>query len=141
MKVDDSVWALMQQHLGYTDEEMALFRQSPRNEDVLAKAAELMNKTLVAEVVESHGCNSQHKVGDKFYMDGAGNLISKLCPKRMCVYAISALPPAVFAANELLYAGADPNQMRFNRTGCFDVGVKCGGWGRVIMEIRVEERK
>ena len=141
MKLDENVWGMVQQHLGYTDEEMTQFRQNPRNEEVLLKAPELMSKTIVAEVVESHGCNSQHKVGDKFYMDGAGNLISKMCPKRMCVFALPPLLPAVFAANELLYAGADPNQMRFNRTGCADVGVKCGGWGRIIMEIRVEDRK
>jgi uncharacterized repeat protein (TIGR04076 family) len=141
MKLDDNAWAMVQQHLGYTDEEMALFRNNPRNEEVLLKAPELMSKTIVAEVVESHGCNSQHKVGDKFYLDGAGNLISKLCPKKMCVYALTPLASAVFTANELLYAGVDPNQMRFNRAGCFDVGVKCGGWGRIIMEIKVEDRK
>jgi hypothetical protein len=31
--------------------------------------------------------------------------------------------------------------MRFKRTGCFDVGVKCGGWGRIVMEIKVEDRQ
>ena len=132
---------MFQQHLGYTDEDMAKFRADPRNEEVLGESPGLMNKTIVAEVVESHGCNSQHKVGDKFYLDGAGNLISKLCPKRMCLYAVSALKPAVFAVNELFYAGVDPNGLRFNRTGCSDVGVECGGWGRLVMEIRVEDRK
>jgi uncharacterized repeat protein (TIGR04076 family) len=141
MKIDEGVWTLVQQRLGYSDEEMRKFRDDPRNEEVLLKAPELMNKTIIAEVVESHGCNSQHKVGDKFYFDGAGNLISKLCPGRMCIYALQPLVPAVFAANELLYAGVDPNQMRFKRTGCFDVGVQCGGWGRVVMEVRVEDRQ
>ena len=37
--------------------------------------------------------------------------------------------------------GADPNAMRFNRTGCTDVGLECGGWGRIVLEISVEERK
>jgi uncharacterized repeat protein (TIGR04076 family) len=141
MKIDENAWKMFQQHLGYTDEEMAKFRADPRNAEVLLKAPELMNKTIVAEVVESHGCNSQHKVGDKFYIDGAGNLISKLCPNRMCLYAVSALKPAVFALNELFYAGVDPNEMRFNRTGCSDVGVECGGWGRIVMAIRAEDRK
>jgi uncharacterized repeat protein (TIGR04076 family) len=140
MKVDENVWTLVQQRLGYTDEEMSTFRNDARNEEVVAKGLELMNKTIVAEVVTSHGCNSQHKVGDKIYFDGSGNLISKLCPGRMCIYAVQALVPAVFAANELIYAGVDPNEMRFNRTGCFDVGVQCGGWGRVIMEVKVEDR-
>jgi len=140
VKLDENAWKMFQQHLGYTDEEMAKFRADQRNADVLAKAPELMSKTIVAEVVESHGCNSQHKVGDKFCLDGVGNLISKLCPKTMCIYAVSALKPAVFAVNELVYAGVDPNEMRFKRTGCFDVGVECGGWGRIVMEIRVEDR-
>ncbi len=141
MKIHDAAWKMFQQHLGYTDEEMAKFQADPRNAEVLAKAPDLMNKTIVAEVVESHGCNSQHKVGDKFYLDGAGNLISKLCPKMMCLYAVSALKPAVFAVNELFYAGADPNGLRFNRTGCSDVGIECGGWGHIVMEIKVEDRK
>lgn len=140
MKVDDQVWSFFQQHLGYTDDEMKKFREDPRNEDVLAKGAGLMNKTIVAEVIESHGCNSQHKVGDKFYLDGAGNLISKLCPARMCIFAVSALRPAAFAIGELVYAGVDPNEMRFRRTGCSDVGLQCGGWGRIVMEVRVEDR-
>jgi len=100
-----------------------------------------MNKTIIAEVVESHGCNSQHKVGDKFIFDGAGNLITKLCPKRICIYALSSIAPFVFTSNELFYAGVDPNEMRFKRTGCFDVGVRCGGWGHIVMELRIEDRK
>jgi hypothetical protein len=32
------------------------------------------------------------------------------------------------------------DQMRFKRAACFDVGLECGGWGRIVMEIRVEER-
>jgi uncharacterized repeat protein (TIGR04076 family) len=141
MKLDENAWKMFQQHLGYTDEEMVKFRADQRNADVLAKAPDLMNKTIIAEVVESHGCNSQHKVGDKFYLDGAGNLISKLCPKTMCIYAVSALKPAVFAVNELAYAGVDPNEMRFRRTGCPDVGLECGGWGHIVMEIKVEDWK
>ncbi|MEJ2737968.1 MAG: hypothetical protein P8189_31175 [Anaerolineae bacterium] len=62
---DAAPWQGIQAHLGYTDEEMAAFREVPRNEEILSKAAALRSKTLVLEVVESHGCNSQHHVGDK----------------------------------------------------------------------------
>jgi uncharacterized repeat protein (TIGR04076 family) len=96
---------------------------------------------MIAEVVESHGCNSQHKIGDKIHFDSAGNLLTALCPKRICVYALSAITPQIFTATEFLYAGVDPNQMRFKRAACFDVGLECGGWGRVVLEIRVEDRK
>ena len=141
MKVSKEVWNLFQKQLGYNDDEMKLFKENPRNEDVLSKADVLRDKTIIAEVVDSHGCASQHKVGDKFYFDGAGNLLTKLCPKRICIYALGSLQQRIFAANELLYAGIDPNEMRFKRNGCFDVGVKCGGWGHIVMELRVEERK
>ena len=137
---DTMKWKLMKKRLGYTDKEMKSFRENPRNEDILSKAPELMDKTIIAEVVESHGCNSQHKVGDRFYFDGAGNLLTKLCPKRICAYALNAITPQIFTSNELLYAGVDPNEMRFKRAACFDVGLECGGWGRIVMEVKVEDR-
>ena len=80
MKIDEVEWNLYQQHLGYTDEEVRKFREDPRNADVLSKTPALLSKTFIAEVVEAHGCNSQHKVGDRFYIGGHGNLITKLCP-------------------------------------------------------------
>jgi uncharacterized repeat protein (TIGR04076 family) len=140
MKVDEGMWKLLQKHLGYTDEEMEKFRENPRNEDILSKDPALRNKTIVVKVVESHGCNSQHKVGDKFYFDGAGNLITKLCPKRVCIYALSSVVALISTSRELFYAGVDPNEMRFKIAGCSDVGVQCGGWGHIVMELKVEDR-
>ena len=133
-------WKIMKKHLGYDDDQMCLFRENPRNEDVLSKVPDLMDKTIIVEVVDSHGCNSQHEVGDKLYFDGAGNLLTKLCPKKVCIYALNAATGLIFTANELVYAGVDPNEMRFKRAGCFDVGVECGGWGRVVLEIKVVDR-
>ena len=130
----------MQRHLGYTDEEMQKFREDPRNADVLAKSSTLMNKIIILEVVESKGCNSHHKVGDKFYFDGAGNLLTELCPRKVCAYSLSSALMLVFTANEMIYAGVDPNEIRFKRAGCFDVGLQCGGWGRIVLELRVEDR-
>ena len=141
MEVNEDTWKFMQQHLGYTDEELEIFRSNPKNVEIMSKAPELMNKTIVAEVVASHGCASQHHVGDKFYFDGAGNLITKLSPKRICVHALSVLSGPMVVVNELFYAGVDPNDMRLNRFGCFDVGIQCGGWGHIAMEVKVEDRK
>jgi uncharacterized repeat protein (TIGR04076 family) len=134
-------WKVMQDRLGYTDEEMKVFRENPRNAAVLSKAPELLDKTIVLEVVASHGCNSQHKVGDRFHFDGAGNLLTERCPKKVCLYALQAATSLVFASNELFYAGVDPNDMRFKRAACFDVGVQCGGWGRIVLELRVIDRQ
>ncbi len=141
MKVTQEAWDFMQKHLGYNDEEMKLFRADPKNEHIMGLSPALMNKTIVFEVVKSEGCNTHHKVGDKFYFDGAGNLITKLSPKRICIYALNTMPALIFTMNELFYAGVDPNEIRFKRVSCFDVGVRCGGWGQVALEMRVEDRK
>ena len=134
-------WKVMKDHLGYTDEEMKAFRENPRNEDVLSKAPALLDKRIVLEVVASQGCNSRHKVGDKLYIDGAGNLLTERGPKKICIYALNAATSMIFASNELFYAGVDPNDMRFKRAACFDVGVQCGGWGRIVLELSVQDRK
>jgi uncharacterized repeat protein (TIGR04076 family) len=140
MAIDERRWRIIQRHLGYSDEEMEAFRADPRNTDVLEKNADLMGKFIILEVVESHGCNSHHKKGDRFYFDGAGNILTELSPRKICGYALSNALMMVFTANEMIYAGVDPNQMRFRRSSCFDVGLQCGGWGRVVLELNVEDR-
>jgi len=139
MGFDQRKWKVIQRHLGYSDDEMAVFKENIRNEDVLVKGSGLMNTTIVLEVVESHGCNSRHKVGDTFTFDALGNLLTELCPKKVCGYSLNAAMMMVFAANEMLFAGVDPNTIRFKRAGCFDVGLECGGWGRIVLELRVEQ--
>lgn len=134
-------WQFMKKRLGYTKEQMKIFRGNPRNKDILSHIPNFIDKTIIVEIVDSHGCNSQHRVGDKFYFDGVGNLLTRPSPKKICVYALSAVSTQIFAAGELIFAGADPNEMRFRRAACFDVGVECGGWGRIVMEISVEERQ
>ena len=30
--------------------------------------------------------------------------------------------------------------MRIKRVGCFDIGLKCGGWGKIILELKFEDK-
>ena len=86
MTINEETWKLVQQHLDYTNEEMDLFRSDPRNEDALSKTAAMLNKTTVVEVMDSQGCDSGHKIGDKFYFDGRGiSLLTKKGPGRICI--------------------------------------------------------
>jgi uncharacterized repeat protein (TIGR04076 family) len=140
MNINEEMKNNIKENFGYNDEELQTFLDNPRNVDVLSKSLKLLGKTIIAEVIESHGCNSQHKIGDKFYFDGAGNLLTKLCPKKICIYALSELDKLIHSVNELLYAGIDPNEMRFKQASCFDTGVKCGGWGNIVMELKVVDR-
>jgi uncharacterized repeat protein (TIGR04076 family) len=120
---------------------MKVWLDNPRNQEAVLKVPTLLQKTIVIKVVESHACSSLHKIGQEFYFDGPGNLISKINPKRICIFALSQMERLIFAAQELFYAGIDPNEMKIKRGGCFDVGLKCGGWGRVVFELKFEDRK
>ncbi len=132
--------SVLRERLGYSDQEMEAFAQNPRNARVLAVVPEMLSRTIVFDVIESHGCNSRHEVGTRFAFSGDGNLLTKHCPSKVCAFLLPVMAQAVFAMHELWYAGADPNQLCFRHGGCYDVGVKCGGWGRVVVEASVVDR-
>lgn len=139
-KIDERLFKIVQKRFGYTDDDLETFKNDPRNLELLARMNEFKNKLFVLEVVESKGCNSNHKVGDKFYFDYAGNILTDLCPPRICGYSLNSSMMMIFTANEMLYAGIDPNEIRFKRASCFDVGIECGGWGRIVLELKVEDK-
>lgn len=77
MAFDERVLKILKRRLNYTDEQLTEFASNSRNEEVIEKSNDVANTILVLTVVSSHGCNSQHKVGDKIYLDGAGNLLTE----------------------------------------------------------------
>ncbi len=110
-----------------------------RQLDKLAKAAPLYS--IVAEVVEAKHCNTGYQPGDKFVLDVDGNFISKLCPKRICVYLGAQLQIPVALINERLSEELEPNAFHFmRRLNCPDVGVNCGGYGQVTLQVEVKPR-
>jgi len=79
--------------------------------------------------------------GQKIVMDVDGNLVTTLCPKRLCVYLISQLTIPVALINERLGEGLKPNDFHFMRTvRCPDAGVHCMGYGEVTAQVRVVPR-
>lgn len=137
MAIDERLLNIIKKKYNYSDEQLLLFSQNPRNEEVLSKANELNNTILVLTVIESHGCNSRHKTGDKIYFDGAGNLLTKYSPDKICSYALNNALLLIFAANELIYSNISPMNIKFKRCSCFDVGVNCGGFGQIKLELSV----
>ncbi len=129
--------------VGYNAEDLDQFRDDDprlRHLERLAQAA--ARYTIEAKVVEAKHCNSGYRPGDRFVLDVDGNLISKLCPKRICVYALAQLVIPVALINERLSEGLDPNQFHFMRyVRCPDMGVDCAGYGQIMMEVRVVPRE
>ena len=89
MKISAEMNSNLQDHFGYSEREVQEFLSNIRNQDVLSKALSLAGKIIIVEVVESHGCNSQHTVGTKFYLDGSVNVLTKLNPQKVCIYALA----------------------------------------------------
>jgi hypothetical protein len=139
---DNSIVKKYGQRVNYTDSEMKLFEEGghrPRHLKRLAQAAPLYS--IEAEVVKSRHCNSGHAAGQKLILDMDGNFITKLCPKRLCVYLISQLTLPVAMINERLSEGLKPGDFHFMRyIRCLDVGVECLGFGEVMMKVSVIPR-
>ena len=135
----EEIWKLFQKHMGYTDEEMKVFRSDPEKVKMVTQTPEFVKSRVVVEVIESHGCHAQHRVGDTFVMTAGGQLITEECPKRMCMFAlgpVSAVLPAIY---ETLISKSDPNFERTHVVQCTDVGLDKGGWGKILMRVRVEK--
>ena len=137
--IDKRLLKIIKKRFQYDDEEIEIFKNDPRNVELINRHKELADTKFILEVVESKGCNSNHQVGDRFYFDFAGNILTELCPPKICGYSLNSSMMMIFTANEMLYAGVDPDEIRFKRASCFDVGIECGGWGRIVLELKVEK--
>lgn len=131
------------ERVGYTESETGKFQEGghrTRHVARLSQAASLYS--IEATVVHAKNCNSGHAIGQKLVLDVNGNFISKLCPKRMCVYLVSQLTVPVALINERLSEGLDPNHFHFMRyVKCPDAGVECHGYGEVMVKVEVAHRQ
>ncbi len=130
------------ERVGYTPEEMELFQiegHRSRHCSRLLSTAPLFS--ITAEVVKVRNCSSGYETGEKFVLDMDGNFITKLCPKKICVYLVSQFAIPVALINERLSEGHAPGDFHFMRqVRCLDVGVECLGYGEVMVAIGVVPR-
>lgn len=131
----------VKKRLALDEDELAAVLGNPKYQRLIENAAKASRYRLVAEVVASKGCHSGHVVGQRIIFDSAGNLLTRESPKRVCAFLMPNLSVLINAFFENLMNGRDPNEVMFNRTGCFDVGPLCGGWGHVQLEMRAEARQ
>jgi uncharacterized repeat protein (TIGR04076 family) len=135
----EEIWKRFQKHMGYTDEEMKIFRSDPEKVKMVTGTPEFVKARVVAEVIESHGCHARHKVGEKFVMTAGGQLITEECPKRLCMFALGPVSQQLPAIYERLITKSDPTFERFTIVQCTDIGLDKGGWGKILMKVYVEK--
>jgi hypothetical protein len=129
---------IIQKRLALPEDEFKTIRENPKFQRLFSNALKASHYRLVATVVESKGCHSQHRPGQRIVFDSSGNLLTNESPERVCAFLMPNLVVLINAFFENLMNGRDPNEIMFNRTGCFDVGPACGGWGHVVVEMKAE---
>jgi uncharacterized repeat protein (TIGR04076 family) len=131
-------WKQFQKHNFYTDEELEIFKKNPRRANSVKKifSREIAKKYYVVEVVKSHGCTAGMKPGDRLVFRGLGVLVpEKSSP--WCAQAMGEIGGFATMVQDRFVSGLDPNNMIFNHFSCMDTGLRCGGWGQVIMKAYV----
>ncbi len=132
-------WQNFQEHLGYTDEEVAIFRSESKRAKSVEDCPNMVKYNTLIEVIEAYNCGAGHKVGDKFLVDPEGCLILEECPPRICIAAVWAFKPLVSRMWQAFYDGK--TEIFQDTVTCPDVGVRRGGWGEITMRIRAVPRK
>lgn len=135
----NKLWDLFQEHMGYTDAEMEIFRSDPEKVKMVTQTPDFVKCKVIAEVIETHNCHAQHKVGDKFVMNAGGVLINEQCPKRMCMFALGPVANILPAIYERILTQSDPDYERSNVVQCSDIGLEKGGWGKIFMKVYIEK--
>jgi len=136
-QVDESIWLAVQQRLGYTDAELKLFKKRPFSRKILRNKVieDLIRTNVVFEVVESHSCNIGHKVGDRFFFNAEGYMLTHKCPEKICPYIMPVMARMMWLVQERIYEGLNPRPT-FYFGHCDDVGLRCGGMGQVLLETK-----
>ena len=135
-KIDDAIWLAVQERVGYTDAEMKLFKKHPFSHKILTNRAitDVLRTNIIFEVVQARNCNVGHKVGERFYFNGEGYMITRKCPDKICPAIMPFMSRMMWLVQERLYEGLDPKPT-FPFGHCDDVGIECGGMGQVLLEV------
>ncbi len=135
--VDEAIFLAVKDRVSYTDKQFEIFKNHAFPYKILQNKVieNLLLTTIVFEVVESHNCNIQHKVGDKFYFNAEGYMITSKCPDKICPFIMPYFSRMMWLIMDRIYEGLDP-MPTFAFGDCDDVGVECGGMGKIRVEIK-----
>jgi len=139
LPVVEERWKRVQEHLGFTDEELTLFRSHPNHVKAMEGAPLFSTHEMVIEVIEARNCAAGYKAGDQFVVDAEGCLISGECPSRLCAAAVYAFKPLIDRLWQAFYNNS--TEILHDTVHCPDVGLHRGGAGAVTMRGRAVPRK
>ena len=125
----------MRENWGWTEEQIK--NLSPRLRRNVRVTPRRRAIKLIAEVVKAENCACKPKIGDKIVINGAGILAKRQTTfPYLCLFALAPLLPFVYVVYDRCVEGLDCSPQGFgDHVGCADVGVGCGGWGKVVFKV------
>ena len=125
--------------LGATEEQV---RNLTDTQWRILKSAPLRHQyRMVAEVIQvTDCCTAEHKVGQKYVFAPGGFLLPEQCTvTNLCLWAMPPMLNFIYMVYDRLAEGLDPTPRGYDRAQCYDVGLGCGGYGRVVFKIYCEK--
>lgn len=134
-------WQAFQKHLRYTDEELATFKADPKRAAAAQRmfSPAIMDKFLIIEVEESHGCSCGLKPGDRLVFKNLSMLDTTRSTANWCAHAMGPVPLIATVAQDRFSSGLDINDMVYDHFSCGDVGPMRHGWGQIVMKAFVTD--
>ena len=98
----------------------------------------IVNTNIVFEVVEARVCNAGHKVREKIYFNAERGMLAHKGLEYICPFLMSVMTRTIHIVQDRIWEGLDdPLPSVVWRGSCDDIGVECGGVGRVILEAKI----
>jgi uncharacterized repeat protein (TIGR04076 family) len=139
MRKTNELLELAQAVFNYTDEDMKKIEANPKYMQVIEKMPHVASTELIFKVEAAHGCACQHETGQRIKISADGSIKCQESPPKLCVYLLNAIMPIVYGAQEFIFQGLDPNELKFTNVGCFDNGITCGGFGHVSVQFSAQQ--
>jgi uncharacterized repeat protein (TIGR04076 family) len=138
-KITPELKKLAEERLGASDEQIEKLTDTQWR--VLKSRTHRRQYRMVAEVIEvTDCCSAGHKKGDKYVYTASGFLLPEESTVAcLCLWAMRPMLPFIYISFDRTAEGLDPTPKGWDRVHCPDVGMNCGGLGRVVFRIYSEK--
>ena len=129
-----------------TDQERAVFLESPKRVDKILAIEKYRNARIVARIVTSEACIAGHGVGDTITFDSMGRLLSASDDKPVCIRLLNRiwyrlimiLDRMAEDTKDAIGTGDFAGEVIDVRMNCYGAPFPYGDCGQVLMECSVE---
>ncbi len=137
-KLDDATKEALKSQLGYTEAQINIIEENPKQFEMMESIPLLISKKLVATCVAAKNC-AFNKVGDRYVFNGFGAMIKDESCETPCLWAMNGFMPFSLMVYDRIASGLDPDGMHLDHVTCPDAGCKYGGFGSAMFKISVED--